>query len=110
MIYSKKEREQYKEYRARVCDRLSITENQYNAFRRLGNKLHKIYEDECNGLLTEDEYFATTLLYETEAGKKARANNLHAYFQRDPRGATIYLSREIVTDRNYNKWGVECIY
>lgn len=110
MVYSKKEREQYNRDRMMTCERLQIRELDYNAFRRLGQKLHSLYEDDCNGLLTEKEYEKDTNVFYEKADKLAKRLNLYIFYQTDPRGATIYLSKDPIADNNYNRLGSECIY
>lgn len=116
MQYSKKQREEYNRSRALTCANLGITESQYNWFRRIGNQLHSIYEDSCNGLIQYSEnkpaeagsYEAlTNPLYE-KAEAKAKSLNLYIYFQTDPRGATIYLDREPIAENAYNR--ASCIW
>ena len=116
MNYSKKAREIYNHDRAITCERLGISENQYNWFRREGQRLHQIYEWNCNGVeldgteVTEERYNElTTPLYE-KIDKKAKELNLYIFYQTDPRGATIYLSKDPIADNNYNHMGSECIY
>lgn len=111
MNYTKTKREQYNKDREITCKRLDITENQYNWLRRKGEELHKIYEDNCNGVFqTDDDYFRSTLSKEKEvkAYLKTINKNLHAYFQTDPRGATIYVDIKPIPCNNYNQ--AQCIY
>lgn len=109
--YTRTEREHYNKDREITCNRLNITENQYNWLRRKGQLLHKIYEDSCNGIIQSDEeYFELTENIEKEviAYLKKVNNKLHVFFQTDPRGATIYLSYVTLKDNNYNQG--HCIY
>jgi len=108
-MYSKKDRAYYNECRDRACNRLGITENQYNWFRREGEKLRKVYENNCNGL------YDTDFAYEMAEGEtlnkiveKATALRLELFFQTDPRGATIYLDTKEIPDNNYTQ--AVCIY
>lgn len=106
-MYTKTEREHYNHYRDITCQRLGITENQYNWLRRKGQELHKIYEDNCNGVIqTDEEYFSLTRPIEKEVIKCIKP--LHVFFQTDPRGATIYVSHMTLTEVNYNQG--ECVY
>ena len=75
-MYTKKERERYNEDRKRTCERLGITKNQYNWLRRKGEALHKIYIDNCNGVIEEGDYFAKTLGLEHEVIGKVRPLDL----------------------------------
>lgn len=111
MNYTKKQRDHYNEDRRITCYHLGITENQYNWFRRMGQTLHKIYEDNCNGLI-DDEVEYQNIVNPLYAKVEDKANKLalYVFFQTDPRGATIYLSKEQITDINYNRPGSECIY
>lgn len=106
MEYTTKERERYNENREKACKRLGITKNQYNWFRREGDKLHKVYEDDCNGVYkTEEEYnnIVRDLIYRINVYKQECENLLYAYFQTDPRGATIYLDTKPIPNNNYTQ-------
>ncbi|KKR00132.1 MAG: hypothetical protein UT24_C0016G0021 [Candidatus Woesebacteria bacterium GW2011_GWB1_39_12] len=103
MTYSKTEREQYNEYRLAVCEKLSIRELDYNAFRRLGQKLCNIYVQSCNGEIDEIEYEQQVRPLYIKAEALARRLKLEIYFQTDPRGNTIYLSKEKIVDNDYTR-------
>lgn len=109
MTYTKAEREEYNETRRKNCTRLNITKNQYNWLRRKGQALHKFYEDNCNGVFqAEGDYDkAVDPLYKA-VETYVKKLGLHVYFQTDPRGATIYLDKEPLTDSAYNRG--TCIY
>ena len=110
-MFTKQERERYNEDRERACKRLEITKNQYNWLRRKGEELRKIYEDNCNGLYkTEEESDKAErdLIYQINVYKQECEELLYAYFQTDPRGATIYLDREPILENNYTN--AVCIY
>jgi hypothetical protein len=108
-MYTQKEREFYNVQRENTCQRLGITKNQYNWFRREGNKLHKVYEDYCNGIIeAQEEYEDTTTRFEDCINKKALSLKLYIYFQTDPRGATIYLDKQPIQDNAYTN--ASCIY
>ena len=108
MTYSKRERMQYNHHRDIVCEQVGITKNQYNWLRRKGALLHKVYEDNCNGVINEDTYDATTgMLYEHTNGY-VNDLGLFVYYQTDPRGATIYIDREPIPENNYTV--AHCIY
>jgi hypothetical protein len=109
--YSRIEREHYNKDREITCERLNITENQYNWLRRKGQILHKIYEDNCNGIIqTDEDYFGMTVPIEKEIKVYLNKVNpkLHVYFQTDPRGATVYVSYMTLKDDNYNQG--QCIH
>jgi len=101
-MYTKKEREEYNIYRRIVCEKLGITKNEYNKFRRLANQLHRCYEKFCNGEYpTDAEYEADIRPLEEKIIKLAKEKGLNVYFQTDPRGAALFLSKESVGPDNY---------
>lgn len=111
MTYTKREREYYNQYRSSICDKLNITVNQYNYLRRLGEQLRKVYENNCNGMYkTEEEYDQAErdLIYRINVYKQECTELLYAYFQTDPRGASLYLSLEPIPANNYTI--ASCIY
>lgn len=111
MQYTKKAREEYNKTRSLSCAKLGITEHQYNWFRRNGEKLRKIYEDACNGIVSYENMEYINLvdpIYEL-VDSKAESLGLSIYYQTDPRGATIYLSANPVDSSNYSSKAV-CIY
>jgi len=111
MSYTNKEREYYNIHRNNVCTKLGITKNQYNWFRRMGNKLHEVYENDCNGLYkTEEESNEAErdIIYKINVYKQECEELLYAYFQTDPRGATIYLDIKPIERNAYNN--ACCIY
>lgn len=114
-MYTKKEREYYNQHRANVCERLGITKNQYNYIRRIGEQLHKVYENDCNGLYKDEnesriaESKITSKLYRYMLKYFSLPNTIiYTYFQTDPRGATIYLDKSPITQANYTN--TSCIY
>ena len=110
-MYTTAERNQYNQHRANVCEKLGITKNQYNYLRRLGEQLHKVYENNCNGLYkTEEEADEAEreLIYRVNVYKQECYELLYAYFQTDPRGATIYLDKSPINQMNYTN--TSCIY
>jgi|CXWL01.1.fsa_nt_gi hypothetical protein len=124
MTYTKKEVEYYNAHRDRTCADLSITKNQYNWFRRMGDKLHHIYELSCNGYMgnqpiykgnkmlneyTEDMYNRDTSFFYKLTDERAKKLQLHIFYQTDPRGATIYLSNQEIGLNRYNT-DASCIY
>lgn len=109
MSYTKTEREHYNKDREITCKHLGITENQYNWLRRKGAELHKIYEDNCNGVIqTDEEYYSLTEPIEKQIKEYIKPLGLHVFFQIDPRGATIYCDKEPIPENNYNR--AHCIY
>jgi len=107
-MYTQKQRDYYNIQRENTCKSLGITVNQYNWLRRKGEALHKIYEQNCNGELTESDYEKTSNHFEREARVYAESLGLKIFFQSDPRGATIYLDTKEIPYNNYNK--AHCIY
>lgn len=96
-------------YREHACSVLGLTKVEYNWFRQVGDQLHKIYEDNCNGLYSEEEYEkATNVIYEM-CDAMVDGLKLFVYYQTDPRGATIYLSKEEIPEDQYSTFAV-CIY
>jgi len=108
MTYTKKEREYYNKYRASVCDKLGITECDYNYFRLNGQALHNLYELDCNGEIEQDMYDGETKKLYDILEKRADKHDLYIYFQTDPRGATVYLSLDPIPENNYTI--ASCIY
>jgi len=108
-MYLAKERQRYNEDRAITCKRLGITKNQYNWFRREAEKLHKLYEDNCNGIFeSESQYIKDTEAIENKIMVKAGGLKLYQYFQTDPRGASLYLDTKAIPENNYTQ--AVCIY
>jgi len=109
-MYNKKQRDQYNQMRTRICEELGITKNEYNSFRLNGQALCNIYTLSCNGEIEEDQYEGETTKLYTKLDNKAKELGLFIFYQTDPRGATIYLSKEKIANNNYNRPGSECIY
>lgn len=111
MTYIKKERERYNLYRDRVCQNLGVSKYQFNEFRRWGNRLHAIYELQCNGFSCEEAEKRAEHneeLYYKLAREKAEKLGLFVFFQTDPRGATIYLDTKEIPENNYTQ--ANCVY
>jgi hypothetical protein len=114
MTYTKKEREQYNEQRDRIIEKLGIDKNDYNYFRKKGEELHKLYEQDCNGEVTEKRYnkiekqLMTRINTRLKKIKKEKGLTLYVYIQGDPRGATIYLDNVEIPANNYTM--AECIF
>jgi len=100
-MYTKLERELYNESREAVCKGLNITKNQYNWLRRKGELLHKVYEDNCNGLIDENTYDSTTGMLCAHVDGYVGDLGLFVYYQTDPRGATIYVDKKPIPENNY---------
>ena len=110
-MFTKKERDLYNNERRWACERLGITENQYNWLRRKGEELRKVYEKNCNGdYKTEEEYYKAEkdLIYQINVYKQNCTELLYAYFQTDPRGAALYIDTKKIPANNYNQ--AVCIY
>lgn len=110
-MYNKKEREFYNQHRDIVCEELKFTKNDYNYFRRVGEDIQKLCENNCNGVLNEIDY--SRQLTHCEAiliGRMARMDRLdiNYYIQTDPRGASLYLSLKSLDQTNYDRGN--CIY
>jgi hypothetical protein len=117
MNFTRQQREEYNIHRANACEGLKITGSKYNWFRRYGQTLHKIYENQCNGYQNdygkEDQKEAAADEREEQVindALQAEAQNLglFLFLQTDPRGATVYLNTEAMTPSNYNQG--YCIY
>lgn len=75
-----------------------------------GSRLRKRYEDSCNySWATTDEFLDTTAMTERFTYELAQSLGLHIYLQTDPRGATIYASRDPIPENSYNA-SAQCIY
>lgn len=107
-MFTKRQREFYNAHREYVFNHLHITRNQYNWLRRKGLDLHKIYEQNCNGVLSEELYEKLTNKYYKEVETYVKSLGLYVYFQTDPRGATIYVDAEEIPYNNYTR--AHCIY
>lgn len=108
MQYTTQERNEYNIQRAKECALLGIQKNQYNSFRLLGEKLRNLYVMNCNGEINEEDYESKTQELYVKADKKAADLGLFIYYQTDPRGASLYLSTDPMTDSNYsmNGWAI----
>lgn len=100
-----------------TCEALGITREEYDKFLFIGNKLHRIYEAQCNGFQDwqgnwNEEASNKADEKEKKLNEKAEAlakeKGLYIFFQSDPRGATIYLDKEPIPYNNYTK--AHCIY
>lgn len=94
-----------------IAQRLEVDYQIINSLKRLSRKLSRISEEHCNG----DQLYkfkgnwekwekwidSETDRLEAKASELARSTDLHIYFQGDPRGAAIYVSREPIEEDNY---------
>lgn len=116
----------------RVADTFNLTSEDAWALRRAALTLHRWHEQECGDsnahcswCITRDDKGKPFREICSHTGGKNRLmpirdmekgalrrireichwNNLHFYVQTDPRGGTLYLSREEMTDSNYSSRG-----
>jgi len=110
MTYTKSERDYYNQYRQSVCDKLGLTKNQYNYVRRQGEAYRLVGEDNCNGLLKDDEYITRSEAIERKLENylSGLGLRLHVYYQTDPRGATVYLQDKPISRDRYTD--ALCVY
>lgn len=76
--------------------------------RRMAIKLHRQYEVYCNGPtdqhIIKAERIASDL--EWKICELVTTLGLNCFFQRDPRGGTLYISKDYLNDQNYDSKGV----
>ncbi len=110
MNYTKKEREEYNEYRTSVCEKLGINKTQYNRLRQYQNKMHQLDENNCNGDITEEEYTREiNLVYGNIENYLLKINKGLSFFhQSDPRGVSLYIDTKTIQRNNYTT--ANCIY
>jgi hypothetical protein len=111
MNRTKIEMEYYKKYRNSVMLNLGITLHQFNALKKLGNKLNLLYIRQCNGYT--QEFFEKQDDERREKWEKWGIDytgklGLYIYYQTDPRGAVIYVDTKEIPRNNYNN--AVCIY
>jgi hypothetical protein len=115
----KQQREYYLEYVKNIVNKLGISKAEFDSFKKWGQTLRGIYERQCNGYLLKPELRdwdkvsekrdeKLELDYNKVVMNQAKKLGLYVYFQTDPRGATIYLSREPIPENNYTV--ASCIY
>jgi hypothetical protein len=82
---------------------------------KIGKTLHKRYEDNCNGDISEtdiDEEGTDTVAAKLQKQADAIAANvgLYVYHQTDPRGWPLYVSYSAIPDNDYNRaaTGIDC--
>lgn len=71
----------------------------------LARRLHRLFERDCNGMVSEPVYDRRYRQMTTEAKEIAGQYGLFLYVQTDPRGMPLYLcsSEEDATDARHNK-------
>lgn len=111
-MYTKQERENYNLDRKITCKDLEISENQYNYFRRISQAFHSLFEQDCNGELTEEQSEKAFQDLEYKLNKYMQAQNIGLcyYIQSDPRGCALRLSMDEIEADNYNRSGAHAIY
>jgi uncharacterized protein (UPF0371 family) len=115
-MYTKEQCKHYNINRDKACGELGITQNQYNWLRRKGEDLRKIYENNCNGLYLDDETYTQICqvredeiyAYLIKHKLNTKEYKIYVHFQTDPRGATLFLSRQPIPENNYTN--AYCIY
>lgn len=106
MSYSKKERENYNQYRESVAKEHGLDKNKYNALRRVSHELSKHGEHEANtGESRARDMGKTFSKAEALRKKVGGKSKLHFYHQRDPRGVALYIGKERMKPENYSSKG-----
>jgi hypothetical protein len=75
---------------------------------KVAARLHRLYEKECNGYPTEQaEVRAQKAIEKLERDARMIAIGLrvYVYLQGDPRGPSVYVSTEPMSDADYNSRG-----
>lgn len=113
----------YEHHKSLMFDRVGLNEDEYKAFLTLGRKIERANVRACNGYrgqqpiymgneiinrYTDEDWDREVTPLCDKARKLAESKGLNIYFQTDPRGACIYLSRDEMTHSNYNNG--YCIY
>jgi|SRR5665213_1293051 len=103
--YTRSEREEYNIMRDKACAQLGITKSQYNAFRRLAERLTVTDTQYCNGEYPYAEADGE-FRYDHKASAiydaiEAKLGGLHYYHQSDPRGRSLYVSKEPMDSDSY---------
>lgn len=81
----------------------------YAKLRTISRRMHRIFERQCNGYANAHQEALDDRALErlvSVARAIATQNGLHAYIQRDPRGASLYLSRHPVDHSSYSSRGI----
>jgi hypothetical protein len=95
--------------------KLGLLLDAIDQLQKIGKTLHKRYEDNCNGDISEtdiDEEGFDTVAAKLQKQADAIAANvgLYVYHQTDPRGWPLYVSYSAIPDNDYN-WaatGIDC--
>jgi hypothetical protein len=119
----KQQKEYYKVYKTSIMEKLGLNDIDFQFFKTIGNKLNHIYCLRCNGYIgstsiyknnkmvneyTDKMYKRDTEPLYKKAELRAKLRGLYIFFQTDPRGATIYLSKEPIPENSYTV--ASCIY
>ena len=107
--------------------RLGIGYDDARALCRAERTLHAWAEHECNGAIQRDEVTDRPYWHSTHDGRRlgrtsdrergardraarilAAYDGLVPYFQTDPRGCALYVSRDPLTDTDYTKGVAAC--
>lgn len=96
----------------------------YATLRRAAMTLRRWYEEECNGTIQRDEADGKPYRYSAHTGDRIGKTSdrergaektvcevcgrlgLRHFLQTDPRGGTLYVSREPLNQSNYSSQGV----
>ena len=107
-LTSKRQKEWYLKHKEYTFKALRINNNEYNWLRRKGEALRKIYEQSCNGEISDSLYEKLTNKYYKEIDTFANSLGLKTFYQTDPRGASLYLDTKDIPKNSYNN--AHCIY
>lgn len=100
-----------------TCERLNITREQYEWFLKYANKLHRIFENQCNGYQdingnwdqeASDKEETIEEKLKEKINREAKKLGLFTFFQGDPRGGSLYLDTKEIPYDNYTQ--AYCIY
>lgn len=69
---------------------------------RIGKRLHRYFEHECNGYNAE-KYERLSDKWSKKAHAIAKDMGAYLFIQSDPRGATIYIDNKPIPYDNYHK-------
>lgn len=109
-----------REYRASVQERLSITKKEYKRLLIWVNRIHRYDEQYCNGCIgygpvyrrnkiineyTEDMYTADKDHAFDAITRILEGKKIWVFHQSDPRGISVYLSKNEIDASNYPQKG-----
>ncbi len=118
---SKLQRKIYDNYSRTLNILPQMANEDYRALRRAAMTLHRWYEHECNGVIQRDEETNKPYWYNANTGKRISSAadrekgaektimkictrlGLHYYLQTDPRGGTLYVSKDFIDQADYNR-------